>query len=420
MGETPMDIKDRAIAVGRYIFSALRWLAVAVALGCGCGLLGAGFHRCIDLATTFRQGHPWLLLLLPLGGVATLLLYRLCRVSFDAGTNLIITSVASNADVPLLLAPLIVVGTTLSHLLGASVGREGAALQLGGSLGHNLGKALRLKDEDARLCAMCGMAGCFSAMFGTPLAAAVFVLEVVRVGVLRYGALLPCLAASYCAHLVALALGAEPMAFALTGQSALSAGGLARVALLAALCAAVSILLCVALEGGGHLAKKYLKNPYLRIALGGAVMAALVAGLGLYDYAGAGTQVIHRAMAGAADPWAFLVKIALTALCVAAGYRGGEIVPTLFVGATFGCVAAPLVGLDPAFGAAIGMIALFCSVVNCPLASLFLAAELFATADLTPFAVAVAVAFVLSGYFGLYSSQVMAFSKVENRPMDGE
>ncbi len=355
-----MDIKDRAIAVGRYLFSALRWLALAVALGCLCGLLGAGFHRCIDLATTFRQGHPWLLLLLPLGGVATLLLYRLCRVSFDAGTNLIITSVASNADVPLLLAPLIVVGTTLSHLLGASV------------------------------------------------------------GVLRYGALLPCLAASYCAHLVALALGAEPMAFALTGQSALSAGGLARVALLAALCAAVSILLCVALEGGGHLAKKYLKNPYLRIALGGAVMAALVAGLGLYDYAGAGTQVIHRAMAGSADPWAFLLKIALTALCVAAGYRGGEIVPTLFVGATFGCVAAPLVGLDPAFGAAIGMIALFCSVVNCPLASLFLAAELFATADLTPFAVAVAVAFVLSGYFGLYSSQVMAFSKVENRPRDGE
>lgn len=415
-----MERKTKAAAVGRYLLAAFKWLAVACALGCLCGLLGAGFHRCIDLATQIRQGHPWLLLLLPLGGVATLLLYRLCRVSFEAGTDLIITSVSSNEPVPLALAPLIVVGTTLSHLLGASVGREGAALQLGGSIGHNLGKGLGMAPEDVRLCAMCGMAGCFSAMFGTPLAAAVFVLEVIRVGVIRYGALLPCLAASYSAHLVALALGAEPMAFDLTSQGPATAGSLARVAALAALCALVSILLCVALEGGGHLAKKYLKNPYLRIALGGAVMAALVAGLGLYDYAGAGTQVIESALAGQAKPWAFLVKLALTALCVAVGYRGGEIVPTLFVGATFGCAAAPLLGLDPAFGAAVGMIALFCSVVNCPIASLFLAAELFATADLAPFAVASAVAFVLSGYFGLYKSQVMAFPKVGHGRLDGE
>ena len=143
-------------------------------------------------------------------------------------------------------------------------------------------------------------------------------------------------------------------------------------------------------------------------------MAAIVIGGNLYDYAGAGTPMIHQAVAGSADPWAFAVKIALTALCVAAGFRGGEIVPTLFVGATFGCVAAPLVGLDPGFGAAIGMIALFASVVNCPIASLFLAAELFATADLAPFAVAIAVAFVVSGHFGLYSSQVFHFSKVQD------
>ena len=409
-----MELKTKTAQVGRYLLSAAKWLAVACVLGCVCGLLGAGFHRCIDLATQFRQDHPWVLLLLPLGGVATLLLYRLCRVSFEAGTDLIITSVSSNASVPLALAPLIVVGTTLSHLLGASVGREGAALQLGGSIGHNLGKGLGMEPRDVRLCAMCGMAGCFSAMFGTPLAAAVFVLEVIRVGIIHYGALLPCLVASYAAHLVALALGAEPMTFSLAAQGPATAATLGRVAVLAAGCAVVSILLCVALEGGGHLAKKYLKNPYLRIALGGAVMAALVAGLGLSDYAGAGTQVIEAALAGQAKPWAFLLKLALTALCVAAGYRGGEIVPTLFVGATFGCAAAPLLGLDPAFGAAVGMIALFCAVVNCPIASLFLAAELFATADLAPFAVAAAVAFVLSGYFGLYKSQVVEFSKVNH------
>ena len=411
-------MKTNIRAAARYVLAVLKWLVIAGALGVLCGLLGAGFHKLIDLATTFRQGHPWLLLLLPLGGLVILGLYQLCRVSFDAGTNLIITSVSAEADVPLLLAPLIVAGTSISHLLGASVGREGAALQLGGSIGHNIGKRLGMEREDTRACAMCGMAACFSAMFGTPLAAAIFVLEVTRVGVMRYGALLPCLAASYAAHLTALALGAEPMEFALTGQVPLSAVGLLQVAALAAGCAVVSILLCVALEGGSHLAKKYLENPCLRIAAGGAVMAAIVIGLNLYDYAGAGTPMIHQAVVGNAAPWAFAVKIALTALCVAAGYRGGEIVPALFVGATFGCVAAPLVGLEPGFGAAIGMIALFCSVVNCPIASLFLAAELFATADLAPFAVAIAVAFVLSGYFGLYSSQIFHFSKVQDSPLE--
>lgn len=409
-------MKAKLLAAGRYLLAAGGRLVLACLLGVVCGVLGTGFHHLIDLATHYRQGHPWLLLLLPAGGLAILGLYKLCRVSYDAGTNLVLTSVdhrqADPAPIPLALAPLIVAGTTLSHLLGASVGREGAALQLGGSIGHNAAKALRLEAKDVRLCAMCGMAGCFAAMFGTPLAAAVFVVEVVRVGIMRYGALLPCLAASYAAHLTAHALGAEPMAFALTGQVAPTAGGLLRVAGLAALCAAVSILFCVALEGGSHLAKHYLKNPYLRIALGGAVMAALVIGLNLYDYAGAGTPMIHQAAAGQADPWAFAVKIALTALCVAAGYRGGEIVPTLFIGATFGCAAAPLLGLDPSFGAGIGMIALFCAVVNCPLASLCLAAELFAAPDLAPFAVAVAVAYVLSGPFGLYTSQSFHFSKV--------
>ena len=411
-----MNTKIREAA--HYVLSVVKWLVIAGALGCLCGALGAGFHKLIDLATGFRGVHPWLLILLPLGGLLILGLYHLCRVSFDAGTNLIITSVSHEADVPILLAPLIVAGTCISHLFGASVGREGAALQLGGSIGHNVGKRLGMGAEDVRTCAMCGMAACFSAMFGTPLAAAVFVLEVIRVGVMRYGALLPVLCASYAAYLIALALGAEPMEFHLSAQPALSPLSLLQVAGLAALCAAVSILLCVALEGGSHLAKKYIENPWLRIAAGGAVMAALIIGLHLYDYAGAGTPMIEKAVAGSADPWAFALKLALTALCVAAGFRGGEIVPAMFVGATFGCVAAPLVGLDPGFGAAIGMIALFCSVVNCPIASLFLAAEMFATADLAPFAVAIAVAFVLSGYFGLYSSQVFHFSKVQDKPLE--
>ena len=166
---------------GLYLLAFLKWTLAATALGVLCGLLGTGFHAAIDRVTGLRQTYPTLIWLLPLAGLLTLLLYRLCRVSFSAGTNLIIQSVTTNEHVPLPLAPLIVCGTLLSHTFGASVGREGAALQLGGSIGHNFGELLRFDGDDVRVLSMCGMAACFSAMFGTPLAAAVFVLEVVSI-----------------------------------------------------------------------------------------------------------------------------------------------------------------------------------------------------------------------------------------------
>ena len=169
-----------------------------------------------------------------------------------------------------------------------------------------------------------------------------------------------------------------------------------------------------------QMAEKLLKNSYLRIAAGGLVMALTVGVFGLYDFAGAGAHMIQRAVDGQALPWAFLLKLVLTALCVGTGFRGGEIVPTLFIGATFGCAVGPVLGLEPGFAAAVGMIALFCSVVNCPLASLLLAAEMFSTGELGLFAIGVAVAFVLSGYFGLYSSQRILFSKIKRGPVEGE
>lgn len=414
------DQKNRINSTVRYVLAFFKWLLAAVTLGALCGLIGTGFHKTIDLVTELRTAHPWLIWLLPLAGVLTLLCYRLCRVSFSAGTNLIIETVSTNEHVPILLAPLIFIGTTLSHLFGASVGREGAALQLGGSIGHNFGELLHFDEEDVRVLSMCGMAACFSTLFGTPFTAAVFVLEVISVGSMRYNAFLPCVVASYSAALVAKALGVAPMSFspaggvpALTPLSALQAVGLGALAGL------VGIVFCVCMHRSAHFAERFLKNPYLRIALGGLAMALVVGLFGLSDYAGAGTGVIAEAVdAGKAAPEAFVLKLLLTALCVGAGFRGGEIVPTMFVGAAFGCAVGPLLGLPAGFSAALGLIALFCSVVNCPLASAFLAVELFGTAELPLFAIAIAAAFVLSGYFGLYSSQRIVYSKVRQEVID--
>ncbi len=407
--------REKVRYAGKYILAAIKWAAVSLLIGVVCGLLGTAFHWGIDWATRYRSEHMAVIWLLPLAGVATLLLYRLCRVSFDAGTNLIITSVVTGEHIPVLLAPLITAGTLLSHLFGASVGREGAALQLGGTIGHNLGELMRFDEDDVRVLAMSGMAACFSAMFGTPVSAAVFVLEVICVGTFQYAAFLPCIIASCTAGWLGRLLGSKPMAFDLPHIPEASWEFVLKIALLAALTAALSIVLCIALHKSSEFWARLIKNPYLRIFLGGLIMAVLVTALGLGDYAGAGAHLIERAIGGETEPWAFAVKLLLTALCVGVGFRGGEIVPTLFIGATFGCAVGPLLGLDPGFGAAAAMAALFCSVVNCPIATLFLTAELFGTTDLGLFAVAIAVAFVLSGYFGLYNSQRFQFSKVKRR-----
>lgn len=407
--------REKVRYAGKYILAAIKWAAVSLLIGVVCGLLGTAFHWGIDWATRYRSEHMAVIWLLPLAGVATLLLYRLCRVSFDAGTNLIITSVVTGEHIPVLLAPLITAGTLLSHLFGASVGREGAALQLGGTIGHNLGELMRFDEDDVRVLAMSGMAACFSAMFGTPVSAAVFVLEVICVGTFQYAAFLPCIIASCTAGWLGRLLGSKPMAFDLPHIPEASWESVLKTALLAALTAALSIVLCIALHKSAEFWARLIKDPYLRIFLGGLIMAVLVTALGLGDYAGAGAHMIERAIGGETEPWAFAVKLLLTALCVGVGFRGGEIVPTLFIGATFGCAVGPLLGLDPGFGAAAAMAALFCSVVNCPIATLFLTAELFGTTDLGLFAVAIAVAFVLSGYFGLYNSQRFQFSKVKRR-----
>ncbi len=409
------EMEGLAERLGQYLLAFCKWAAAAALLGAVCGVLGAGFHLAIDWATEFRMAHTWVIWALPAAGAVSLLLYKLCRVGLDVGTDLVVRSATTNEHVPMLLAPLIMAGTLLSHLFGASVGREGAALQLGGSIGHNFGERLRFDRDDVQVLTLCGMAGCFSALFGTPLTAAIFVLEVIQVGAMGYNALLPSIVSSYTAATMARAMGAVPMAYALqNGTPAFRPVLALRVAALAALCALVGIFFCTCIHKAGRLAARLLPNPYLRIGAGGLLVAVLVPVFGLYDYAGAGGHMIYQAVTGgSASPLAFLLKLAFTALCVGVGFRGGEIVPTLFIGATFGCVAGPWLGLEPGFAAAVGLVALFCSAVNCPIASIFLAAELFAPGDLSLFGIAVAVAYVLSGYFGLYSSQEFVFSKIK-------
>ena len=403
------DIRPTAWALGQ-------WLLLAGLTGAACGLAGAAFTWCVAQAAALRGAHPWLLLCMPLAGLAIVFSYRAAGMENDSGTNQIIASVRGGKRPPVRLAPLIFLGSALTHLTGGSAGREGAALQIGGSISAGIGRLLRLGERSVNTIIQCGMAGLFSALFGTPLTAAVFTLEVVNVGQLRYAALFPCLLSALTADAIPRALGLPGERYRLSGLPELGAASLLRCGALAILAALVSIAFCVLMHQAGRLYKKYIPNQYLRSLAGAALVVALTVLEGSGDYNGAGGHIIELAVEGEVHaPWAFLLKMLFTALTLGAGFRGGEIVPTLFIGSTFGCAAAPLLGLDPAFGAAVSMIALFCGVVNCPMASIFLAVELFGGEGLLFFALACALSFLVSGRYSLYSSQRNVYSKVEAR-----
>ena len=402
----------------RSLLTLLRWLLVSGLTGVACGLVGAAFYYVVSFVTAARQAHGWLLFCLPLAGLFIVWSYRVLGMENDSGTNQIIASVRSGEKPPLRLALLIFVSTALTHLTGGSAGREGAALQIGGSVAASIGRLLRLGERNMNLIVMCGMSAVFSALFGTPLTATVFSLEVVSVGIVHYSALFPCLLASLVTTGVTRLLGVHPEGYVLMGGPALDWQFMLRTGLLAVACALLSMAFCVLMHKTNHLYKKYLPNQYLRVLAGAAILVVLTLLVGSRDYNGAGGNIIEAALAGHAVPYAFLLKMLFTAVTLGAGFRGGEIVPTFFVGATFGCAAAPLLGLDPAFGGAIGMIALFCGVTNCPLASIFLSIELFGSSHVLFFALACALSYLLSGKFSLYSAQKIVYSKLEPRFID--
>lgn len=409
-------LKARLDAILPTLRTLGQWLLLAGAAGTACGLAGAAFTWCVAQATALRGAHPWLLYCMPLAGLVIVWSYRTAGMENDSGTNQIIASVRGGERPPARLAPLIFLGSVLTHLTGGSAGREGAALQIGGSISAWIGRLFRLGEHSVNTIIQCGMAGLFSALFGTPLTATVFSLEVVNVGQFRYAALLPCLVSALTANAIPRYLGLPAEAYHLLGMPELGPVSLFRCGGLAVLAALVSIAFCVLMHEAGRLYKRYLPNQYTRAAAGAVLLILLTALEGSGDYNGAGGHIIELALEGKVHvPWAFALKMLFTAITLGAGFRGGEIVPTLFIGSTLGCALGPLFGLEPAFGAAVSMIALFCGVVNCPMASIFLAIELFAGEGLLFFALACALSFLVSGRYSLYSSQRNVYSKVDAR-----
>ena len=397
----------------------LKWVLYACSIGLLVGAVAIAFHYGIDWAAELRGEYPRVVWLLPAGGVSIVLLYRICGMERDRGTNLVLVAVREAEPLKLRTAPLIFLSTIITHLVGGSAGREGAALQLGGSLAAFVGRKIRLDAKDSRMMVMCGMAAAFSALFGTPLTAAIFAMEVVSVGVMYYAAMVPCVTAALVSFQLAKLCGLHMEdGYDITQVAELSPVSMVQTAALGLLCALVSILFCKVMHAAPHLYQKYFPGTLLRVTVGALLVLALTVAVGNQDYNGAGDAVIRRMLAGETIPEAFLLKILFTALTLGAGFRGGEIVPVLFTGGAFGTLVGPLLGLPHSFSGALGMAAVFCGATNCLLSSLMLAFELFGGGGLPLYALCCGVSYMLSGYYGLYSEQKIVYSKFKTEWID--
>ena len=389
-----------------------KWLILGCVMGLILGAVGSAFAHTLSWAVKFREAHGWIIYTLPLGGLLIVALYRGFRNTSDKGTNTVVLSIQESSDIPFKMAPLIYISTTLTQLCGGSAGREGAALQLGGSIGKKLGSLLRLDEDSQRILVMCGMSAGFSALFGTPMAAAVFSLEMVTVGIMRYGALVPCVTASLTAWLTAKFFQVPPEVFPVTAVPDVGAVPLLKILVLAAAAGGVSIAFCLLLHKAEHLYESRIRNQYLRIALAGCILVGLTLALQTKDYLGSGMGIIEHIFHGEGAPWyAFLLKMLFTAITLGAGFKGGEIVPSFTIGAALGWALAPLLGIPGDLAAACGMIGLFCGVTNSPITSLLIGFELFGFAGMPYYLVTVAVSFLLSGYESLYRKQKILMSK---------
>ncbi|MBQ7796937.1 MAG: chloride channel protein [Lachnospiraceae bacterium] len=399
------DITETALVNNIKFF--IRWALISGIMGVLCGLVGSAFGHGVHIASDFFGAHDFMLYLMPVSGILIVIVHKLLRQVGNKGTNVILESIHSSERIKITMLPTIFISTILSQFVGASAGKEGAALQIGSSIANLVGDILKLNEKDKKIIIMCGMSGCFGAIFGTPLAATMFGMEVAVIGVSYYTAFIPCVFAAFIGAEVSHLFGLHAETFTILNIPEFQLETLIFPVLIGILGAIVSICFCELLHEAHKIYHHKFHNLYVRIIVASVLFIALTLVFGR-DYCGAGFNLVEQAMHGESRYEAFLLKMLFTAVALGGGFKGGEIVPTLAIGATLGSAFGNIIGFEPSLCAACGVLALFVGATNCTVATLFLGFELFGFDAMPYFAVTVAISFALSGYYGLYSSQKFA------------
>jgi H+/Cl- antiporter ClcA len=390
-----------------------QWTGLGAIVGACCGGASAAFLFLLEAVTGYRAGHEMIVYLLPVAGLVIGAVYARYGQPIRAGNNLVIDILHDGGpEIPLRMLPMVLVGTLLTHLFGGSAGREGTAVQMGASLSDYLSHRAKLGPELRGQLLAAGVAGGFGSVFGTPIAGAIFGLEFVVLGRIRYNALVPALVASIVGDLTTRGLGIVHTAYP----------GAPRVALTPVLCVkwlafavAVAVVATCFIELTHFLkaqGERHVKRLGVRMAIGGAIVVVLWKLIGTSDYLGIGVPTILRAFR---DPqlveWAFAAKLVFTAVTLGAGFLGGEVTPLFFIGAALGGVLAPALGIPRELGAGVGMAAMFAVASNTPLALSIMAVELLGANVLPHVMIVCVVAYVISGHRSIYPSQRLTRGK---------
>src|SRR5688572_21218439 len=406
--DAPGSAEPRA----RFVILA-QWLALGASVGAIAGAASALFLWLLDEVTHFRGTHEWIVFLLPVAGLAIGFFYERFGQAIKGGNNLVIDTIHDQGpELPLRMAPMVLIGTVLTHLFGGSAGREGTAVQMGASLGDWVSHRLRLPAALRVEVLAAGVAGGFGSVFGTPIAGAVFGLEFVVLGRIEYRALVPALAAALTGDLTTRALGIEHTPYPGAPALALSLGVLGRWVVFAAAIALVGVLFIELLHVLKRLGERHLPRLGWRMAVGGVLVVAAWQAIGTSDYLGLGVPTIVRAFVDPALPEAaFAAELGFTVLTLGAGFLGGEVTPLFFIGAALGNVLARWLGLPLGLGAGVGLAALFAVCSNTPLALSLMAVELLGANALPHVLIVSALAYVLVGHRGIYPAQRLLRTK---------
>ena len=392
--------------------SFLKWIVISTIVGSLVGSAAALFLKSLDIATTLRTDNPWLLFLLPIGGAFVSFLYSKYGKNSSKGNNLIIDKINTSKDhIPLRMAPLVFLGTFITHLFGGSAGREGTGVQIGSSIAEYIGKLLKLDKADTKIILMCGISSGFGSVFGTPLAGTIFGLEVAALGTMNYTGLIPCFISAFVGNIVTEVLGIHHTHYSILDIPEITSASVLKIVIAAILFGLISKLFSELTHKLKEVFSSGFENASIKSFIGGIIIITFTYIIGTRDYLGLSIPLINDSFNGHVSPFAFISKIIFTSFTLGTGFQGGEVTPLFVIGSTFGNALSSILHISPSFLAALGLLGVFAGATNAPITSFVLGLEMFGSTGMEFMFMTCAISYLFSGHSGIYTSQKIGISK---------